>query len=106
MYLSANIQQIRNYVSHLEQERRVAEDLADYLCEWRKHAIDLGENEFGSDLFTLPTSVIVYDTKGGNQPFYISENPSVLTNQSGIGDTVLVAQGKRGGVKCMIVIKE
>ena len=68
--------------------------------------LDLGENEFGSDLFTLPTSVIVYDTKGGNQPFYISENPSVLTNQSGNGDTVLVAQGKRGGVKCMIVIKE
>ena len=45
MYLSANIQQIRDYVSHLEQERCVAEDLAYYLCEWREQAIDLGENE-------------------------------------------------------------
>ena len=45
MYLSANIQQIRDYVSHLEQERHVAEDLANHLHEWKKQASDLGENE-------------------------------------------------------------
>lgn len=67
--------------------------------------LDLGENEFGSDLFTLPSKVIVYDTSDDRNPFYISESNTILTQQNGEGDTVIVAQGKRGGVMSLIVIK-
>ena len=67
--------------------------------------LDLGENEFGSDLFTLPGKVIVYDTSNARAPFYISESNAILTQQNGEGDTVIVAQGKRGGVMSLIVIK-
>jgi len=68
--------------------------------------LDVGNtNGFKYDLFTLPASVLVYDTKGGKNSFYTSESSSVLTRKDGNADTVIVAQGKRGGVTSMIVIK-
>ena len=68
--------------------------------------LDVGNtNGFKYDLFTLPASVLVYDTKGGKDMFYTSESSSVLTRKDGNADTVIVAQGKRGGVMSMIVIK-
>lgn len=68
--------------------------------------LDVGNtNGFKYDLFTLPASVLVYDTKGGKNLFYTSESSSILTRKDGSADTVIVAQGKRGGVMSMIVIK-
>ena len=68
--------------------------------------LDVGNtNGFKYDLFTLPASVLIYDTQGGKNPFYTSESSSILTRKDGSADTVIVAQGKRGGVTSMIVIK-
>ena len=70
--------------------------------------LDVGNTNkqgFKYDLFTLPNSVLVYDTKGEKGPFYTSESSSILTSKDGSADTVIVAQGKGGGVTSMIVIK-
>ena len=68
--------------------------------------LDVGNTSgFKYDLFTLPNSVLVYDTKGEKGPFYTSESSSIRTLKDGSADTVIVAQGKRGGVTSMIVIK-
>ena len=68
--------------------------------------LDIGNtNGFKYDLFTLPASVLVYDTRDGKNLFYTSESSSILTRKDGNADTVIVAQGKRGGVMSMIVIK-
>ena len=68
--------------------------------------LDVGNTSgFKYDLFTLPASVLVYDKNGGKNPFYTSESSSILTRKDGSADTVIVAQGKRGGVMSMIVIK-
>ena len=68
--------------------------------------LDLGSSDFKADLFTMPKQVMVYDTTVSGNPFYISESSAILTEKSGIGDTVIVAQGKMGGVTGLIVVKE
>lgn len=70
-----------------------------------KALLNLGESTFVSDLFTLPSSVIVYGGSSKAEPCYVADRSTILTQQGGKGDTVIVAQGKRGGVKSIIVIK-
>ncbi len=73
--------------------------------------LNLGESEkdgFITDMFTVPTDVIVYESGNEIDPCYIAPTASVLTNLGGIGegDIVIMGQGKKAYVKTMIVIKD
>ena len=71
-----------------------------------KALLDLGENRYPIDLFTLPEKLVVYGGNSKSEPCYIADSSTILTQQGGKGDTVLVAQTKRGGVAAMIVIRK